>query len=67
MRARELGPRVGIEGTRLRAEAGADGERLAGGRRARSDTETLRLVLSGPHQGTSVLVPSFHVSLLFQG
>lgn len=66
MRAHELGPRVGIEGTRLRAEAGAGGERLAGGHRAWLDTETLRLVPSGPHQGTRVLVPSFHVSLLFQ-
>lgn len=61
------GPRVRAEGLRLRAEAGEDGKRLAGGRRAQMDPETLRMVPSGPCQGTRVLVPCFHVSSLFQG
>lgn len=61
------GPRVRAEGLRLRAEAGEDGKRLAGGRRAQTDPETLRMVPSGPCQGTRVLVPCFHVSSLFQG
>lgn len=60
--SREPGSGLGVKGTRLGAEAGAEGGwRRAGGHGAQTDTETLRLVPSGPHRGARVLVPSLVV------